>query len=279
MTRTKATISDTRSRVQARWIAPVRQPGILVVFVAVCLAPGLAHAGSIVLNSAGELTETMMQAQALDAFFLDTQYPFTSPLSVTYSVDPGAQTFSYSLQAGQTINGLPVSDSATGSGDYSSGLYEWTSTLAAGSASFLTAYSETWDVGTGSGFSGTINISSLLRWSITGTEDVLSSGEHSTTYFDDGEASVQVQALQHGQWVNVGDPFTVNEYSFLYPGDEWRVRVYRNQNAVTVSHSGIWKEVPRTAPEPSSLALLGPAGILSLLAYELRRRRRRRWQL
>ena len=86
---------------------------------------------------AGEIqaTEVMMESQGLQAILLG-QYlgpDNASPLSFTSQVDSQGLSFQYSVAAGSTYQGMPVSWNTTGSFDSSTGLWAWTTTSSVGS--------------------------------------------------------------------------------------------------------------------------------------------------
>jgi hypothetical protein len=189
----------------------------------------------------------MMQAQALDAFFLGTQDPFPSPLSVTYCVNPIADSFSYNLEPGQTINGIAVSDSGTGSGNFTSGLYEWSSSLAVGSDTAASTYTASWDPDTVN-VNGTIATGPGVRWLVSGTTTL----NPLNSDYDSGTVTLQAQVYNtiddqtQPQWNNSDPPINATLASDCVGTFDWQITVSYKNKGYAATSKGSWA----TLPEP-----------------------------
>ncbi|MGA2175228.1 MAG: hypothetical protein ABSH38_09630 [Verrucomicrobiota bacterium] len=206
----------------------------------------------------------MMQAQAYDAFFLDMVDPFTS-LSAMSSIDLSANSFSYSLEPSQTIKGTPVSDFGTGSGDFTSGLYEWDSALTAGNNTYDSTYCATWDPGTAAVNGLIYSKIKGVRWKISGNA-TLTDDDH-----DSGTVNVQAQTFSTAdkKWFPYGPSFNGTITSVYDDWDDvWDVTVSHSEYNIKVTSKGTWE----TLPEPGCFDLLwtgaawaGAAWVASML--------------
>ena len=274
---------------------------ILTTAIAVILLPG-ARARAQGPSEADQLFETMMNIQADDAENLSglATSPAPTTVQVTYALDMVGDTFSYSANTGQYINGMQLSLSCSGAGD-GSGNFAWTEYIQLGDLDYEYSSTATGDDEVVKSQQIFQQPNGVIIWDNTDTIKNLPNADGSS---DSYTTRVTVEHNGHYEYVydpktgqHVKDPVTGNNISRLVYGDyitttskdlgktdhKDKDKVVLNMDmsnwwvanspaGLDASGGGGQSTLDIYAvPEPSTSALLS-IGAFGLLAYEWRRR-------
>ncbi len=244
----------------------------------------MAATASYAQMPANDLTlEIMMNAEAQDQMLVDLVAPWQANDAVGYNFncDYNAQTFDYSTQPGQSVDGQAFSLSDSGSFNASLGAWSWTSSGLIGSDAFSITGTATGDV---IGITGLYLDEGPVEYSAVGMVTILKDGSSKGTFVAQLGAPAGPNAIP----VASGNCTDDRVYDDVNKKWVWVFTWVKNQpppveeseleeSGGTANDNGIGQlagsfvQTVETVPEPCTLALLG-VGTLSLLAYEWRRR-------
>lgn len=227
-----------------------------------------------ILPTEFEVTEMMMEAQVAEVGVIARLFGLDpTPLSFTSMVDVTSRSFSFDIDHGSTYSSSPITVSASGGFNSSTGLYEWTS---AGKHDLFT-----W-IGSGVGDPDPgIDIEWKIKDPVFGTVlfklDLKASGDINVVIRDDKVTGVT--SKWDYDFTLDGKTQAKGKGTDKYENEKWSIKVSGLPGNLGILASGFSPQVGGAGfstavviPEPSTLTLFG-IGLAGLVRFRFRKKR------